>query len=336
MATIASARTSAEAKPDPARGNEEAVSCSAMYHPRRRELHSWYDVALPRGRRTNELQKAGLTRRAWLLGASAGIGALAGRQCLSPTSHAGPRFPDSQAAGTANVLDDASQLSPTPVASHLTISEDPRSRCGRAHSRRPGRGARGRRPFIASAARHSMGGQSLARDGTVVTLDQQWLETDTARKTYRVAAGTRWSTVIARLDALGFSPAVMQSNNDFGVASTFSVNAHGWPVPFSGCGSTVRRADDGAGGWHGGHLLAHRERRSVPSRDGRLRAVRRDHRARARHGAQCPAHADIRRDDRPRARRAIRAAACRPTRRSRWPTAAWTSRSTDSSSRRCW
>jgi FAD/FMN-containing dehydrogenase len=85
-----------------------------------------------------------------------------------------------------------------------------------------------------------MGGQSLARDGTVVTLDQRWLEADTARKTYRVAAGVRWSTVIARLDAVGFSPAVMQSNNDFGVASTFSVNAHGWPVPFSGCGSTVR------------------------------------------------------------------------------------------------
>src|SRR5204862_414052 len=40
--------------------------------------------------------------------------------------------------------------------------------------------------------------------------------------------------------AIGFSPAVMQSNNDFGVASTFSVNAHGWPVPFSACGSTVR------------------------------------------------------------------------------------------------
>jgi FAD/FMN-containing dehydrogenase len=32
----------------------------------------------------------------------------------------------------------------------------------------------------------------------------------------------------------------MQSNNDFGVASTYSVNAHGWPVSFSGCGSTVR------------------------------------------------------------------------------------------------
>src|SRR5690606_34913423 len=72
------------------------------------------------------------------------------------------------------------------------------------------------------------------------TLDQEWLEADTARRTYRVAAGARWSSVIAKLDALGFSPAVMQSNNDFGVASTFAVNAHGWPVPFSGCGSTVR------------------------------------------------------------------------------------------------
>ena len=85
-----------------------------------------------------------------------------------------------------------------------------------------------------------MGGQSLAANGTVATIDQQWLEPDTANKTYRVGAGVRWSTIIKKLDAIGFSPAVMQSNNDFGVASTFSVNAHGWPVPFSGCGSTVR------------------------------------------------------------------------------------------------
>ena len=181
-----------------------------------------------------------MTRRALLLGATAGVGALAGRQCLLPTSHSGPRFPDSPAAGGAGLLDDASQLCPTPVASHITISDDPRAgaveriRAALAEAR----GAR--RPFIASAARHSMGGQSLARDGTVATLDQQWLEADTARKIYRVAAGARWSTVIAKLDAVGFSPAVMQSNNDFGVASTFSVNAHGWPVTFSGGGTTVR------------------------------------------------------------------------------------------------
>jgi FAD/FMN-containing dehydrogenase len=143
------------------------------------------------------------------------------------------------AAGRGLVLDDASQLSPTPVASHLSITERPtaavdRLRAAIAEARSAGRS------FIASTARHSMGGQSLAKNGTVATLDQDWLEADAQRRTYRVAAGTRWSVVIARLDAIGFSPAVMQSNNDFGVASTFSVNAHGWPVPFSGCGSTVR------------------------------------------------------------------------------------------------
>ena len=193
-------------------------------------------------------RRIGMTRRAWLLGASAGLGALAGRQCFVPTSDAGPRFPaplptatgNGTATGAGIVLDDASQLSPTKVAAHVVVKEDPRAgaveriRAALADARAAGR------PFVASAARHSMGGQSLAADGTVATLDQQWLEADKARKVYRVAAGTRWSTVITRLDAIGFSPAVMQSNNDFGVASTFAVNAHGWPVPFSGCGSTVR------------------------------------------------------------------------------------------------
>jgi FAD/FMN-containing dehydrogenase len=185
---------------------------------------------------------AGLTRRAWLLGLGAGAGALLARQC-APTNHPGPPFPPIDAGvapGGGVVLNDASLLSPTPVASHLTIRDDGREaaiarlRTALTEARASGR------PFIASAARHSMGGQSLAANGTVATLDQQWLEADAANKTYRVGAGVRWSTIIRKLDAIGFSPAVMQSNNDFGVASTFSVNAHGWPVPFSGCGSTVR------------------------------------------------------------------------------------------------
>jgi FAD/FMN-containing dehydrogenase len=181
-----------------------------------------------------------MTRRALLVGASAGVGALVGRQCFVPTNHPGPGFPNPGANTSGTILDDASQLSPTRIAVHLSINEDPRTgaldriRTALAEARAAGR------PFVASAARHSMGGQSLAKDGTVLTLDQQWLEADPARKVYRVAAGTRWSTVIAKLDAIGYSPAVMQSNNDFGVASTFSVNAHGWPVSFSGCGSTVR------------------------------------------------------------------------------------------------
>lgn len=137
------------------------------------------------------------------------------------------------------MLNDASLLSPTPVVSHLTVRDARAESLKRLRAALSDARASGR-PFIASASRHSMGGQSLAANGTVATLDQEWLEPDTAAKVYKVGAGVRWSTVITKLDAIGFSPAVMQSNNDFGVASTYSVNAHGWPVPFSGCGSTVR------------------------------------------------------------------------------------------------
>ena len=180
----------------------------------------------------------GLTRRSLLLGASAGLGVIVGRQCR-PTNDPGPIFPSTIAPNGGVVLNDASLLSPTPVASHVVISDAregaiERIRAALAEARTAGR------PFIASAARHSMGGQSLVANGTVATLDQEWLEPNPAGKTYRVGAGVRWSTVIQKLDAVGFSPAVMQSNNDFGVASTYSVNAHGWPVPFSGGGTTVR------------------------------------------------------------------------------------------------
>src|SRR5688572_1520537 len=106
----------------------------------------------------------GMTRRAWLLGASAGLGVLAGRQCFVPTSDAGPGFPAPlpAATGAGSVLDDASQLNPTRVAAHVVVKEDPRAgaveriRAALADARAAGR------PFMASAARHSMGGQSLA------------------------------------------------------------------------------------------------------------------------------------------------------------------------------
>jgi FAD/FMN-containing dehydrogenase len=90
-----------------------------------------------------------------------------------------------------------------------------------------------------------MGGQALARDGVAMTLDvkpgaEPWIAIDRGARTYRVAAGARWRQVIGALDPAGYSPAVMQSNHDFGVAATLSVNAHGWPVPYGPFGSTVR------------------------------------------------------------------------------------------------
>ncbi|HTJ65439.1 MAG TPA: FAD-binding oxidoreductase, partial [Alphaproteobacteria bacterium] len=81
---------------------------------------------------------------------------------------------------------------------------------------------------------------SLLRDGTAFTFDTPICMPDRAAGIYRAPAGARWHNIIGILDRVGFSPAVMQSNADFGVASTFSVNAHGWAVPHGPFGSTVR------------------------------------------------------------------------------------------------
>jgi FAD/FMN-containing dehydrogenase len=126
------------------------------------------------------------------------------------------------------------------VAKHITVTQNPDDALIALIRSEIAEAAEAGRPVAVAGARHSMGGQSLPLDGTAITLDQGSLDVDTRASSYRVAAGNRWSRVISQLDGLGFSPAVMQSNNDFGVASTFCVNAHGWPVPFGPFGSTVR------------------------------------------------------------------------------------------------
>lgn len=136
-------------------------------------------------------------------------------------------------------MNDASGLSPVTVARHVTVSDTGNEALG-ALRRELAEARSAGRPFIASAARHSMGAHSLASAGTVATLDQSAIEIDAGQGLYRVPAGARWIDVIRALDVAGWSPSVMQSNNDFGVASTFCVNAHGWPVAHGPFGSTVR------------------------------------------------------------------------------------------------
>ncbi len=143
------------------------------------------------------------------------------------------------------LLDDASRLNAVPIARHWR----PGSVTGEAwlaarRNELKAAAAEGR-PVAVGAARHSMGGQALARDGVAMTLDVKpgadaWIELDREARVFRVAAGARWRQVITALDRAGFSPAVMQSNHDFGVAATLSVNAHGWPVPHGPFGTTVR------------------------------------------------------------------------------------------------
>ncbi len=179
------------------------------------------------------------SRRALLLGAGAAIGGYAGAKLSGDVPPVdGTRL--TQPSGATNTLNDASLLSETPVFRHTIMAEAPgdvlieRLRGEIREARAEGR------PFNIGAARHSMGGHAIPPGGHAVTFDNGLVEPDTAAGTYRVHAGARWSEVIAALDPIGFGPKVMQSNNDFGVASTFCVNAHGWPVPHGPMGATVR------------------------------------------------------------------------------------------------
>ena len=140
-------------------------------------------------------------------------------------------------AGTA-FLNDASQLSRTPIHKHIVLTQDPNAQLLAALRNELSLASEEGRPVNIGAARHSMGGQSIPRNGHAITLNNGLVEP--GNRVYRAHAGARWRDVFAALDPVGPSPKVMQSNNDFGVAASFSVNAHGWPTAHGPMGSTVR------------------------------------------------------------------------------------------------
>lgn len=180
-----------------------------------------------------------LSRRSALLLGAAAAGFAAGRAWAPNLAAPEGIAPRASAGGGGLILNDASELSATPIRAHVRPAAHGEAlveafRTELATARADGR------PVNVGAARHSMGGQAIPKGGTAITVDDAWIEPDTAKGIYRVNGGARWRDVIAALDPLGFSPAVMQSNHDFGVAATFSVNAHGWPVPFGPMGATVR------------------------------------------------------------------------------------------------
>ena len=183
-----------------------------------------------------------LTRRAALLGGGAVIGGLVTNALSSsnPTLD-GTRF--IKPSNASGMLNDASGLSETPIFRHIIIKDDPGTQLIKSIRTELDDAKANGRPVNVGAARHSMGGQAIPRDGHAITFDNGLVEPDTANQMMRTHAGARWSDVIAQADPLGLSPRVMQSNNDFGIAATFCVNAHGWPVKEGPMGSTVRAFD---------------------------------------------------------------------------------------------
>ena len=179
------------------------------------------------------------TRRAALLGAGVAIGAYGARAL-------GPQNPSLNGAGVIvpqtgdALLNDASLLSETPIFRHIVI-KDPRGEGMIAALRAELTDAKAEnRAVNIGAARHSMGGQAIPRHGHAITYESPFVSVETAGQTIKVQAGTRWRQVISALDPMNLAPKVMKSNNDFGVASTFSVNAHGWATAHGPMGATVR------------------------------------------------------------------------------------------------
>lgn len=80
-----------------------------------------------------------------------------------------------------------------------------------------------------AGARHSMGGHVIYPDGVVIDmLPFNHMELDGTNLLLHVQAGARWSEVIPFLNKHGLSVEVMQSNDDFSIGGSLSVNCHGW------------------------------------------------------------------------------------------------------------
>jgi FAD/FMN-containing dehydrogenase len=161
----------------------------------------------------------------------------AGAGGVALAAHPFDAFTQPSARGVT--LNDASRLNPTRMHRRQTVAGDNDGLIEQLRAILKEAAADGR-PVCMAGARHSMGGQSLVTDGIAAALTTEPCVPDVGAARYRVRAGAHWSDVIRVLDPLGYSVAVMQSNNDFSVGGTLSVNAHGWPVPFGPAGTTVR------------------------------------------------------------------------------------------------
>lgn len=181
-----------------------------------------------------------LTRRAALFGAGAAAG-IAGGRWIGAATPSLDGVAILSPKGGENTLNDASQLSETPIFKHILVEEPLADGMVAALRAELKEAAATGRPVNIGAARHTMGGQAIPRDGHAITLATGVISFEPGAETYSVLGGARWTRVIEALDPFGLSPKVMQSNADFAVASTFSVNAHGWPMPHGPMGSTVRK-----------------------------------------------------------------------------------------------
>ncbi|QDT01142.1 FAD-binding protein [Adhaeretor mobilis] len=127
-------------------------------------------------------------------------------------------------------VDDASRMNATKVAEVWPIPTD-REEAERQLALLLERAREEKLSVSISGARHSMGGHTFVPGGLVIDmLPFREMQFDEQTNLLTVGAGARWRDVLAYLDPLGKSVAIMQSNNDFTVGGSISVNCHGWQL----------------------------------------------------------------------------------------------------------
>ena len=94
--------------------------------------------------------------------------------------------------------------------------------------------------IIPFGARHSMGKQSLKENAFHVDL-KNLCDISLEAGFVRVESGARWKEVLEFLAPKGLTVEIMQSNADFSIGGTLSVNAHGWQPGRPPVSSTVEK-----------------------------------------------------------------------------------------------
>jgi FAD/FMN-containing dehydrogenase len=142
-------------------------------------------------------------------------------------------------ASTVIGVDDASRLNRDQPAEVIAIASNPTD-AERQLSDLFRRAVEQGSNIAISGARHSMGGHTLYPGAIVLDmLPFNHISLDEKRRILTVGAGARWSEIIPYLDHRGFAVAIMQSNNDFTVGGSLSVNCHGWQNDSPPISSTV-------------------------------------------------------------------------------------------------
>jgi FAD/FMN-containing dehydrogenase len=135
--------------------------------------------------------------------------------------------------------DDASHLNTKKSAEVVVVAHDSAQAAAQI-SELVLRAAREGKHLSISGAHHSMGGHTIYPDSIVLDMLQfNSMSLDQEARILTVGAGARWSEIIPYLDQHGLAVSIMQTNNDFTVGGSISVNCHGWQNDSPPISSTV-------------------------------------------------------------------------------------------------